>query len=123
MTIADALTETKFSLKVSLSAIAFRIILLPAVILAIAYILPVDTDIKRILLMQSAMPAALFPIVLAKHYGGIPSLVAEVIITTSLVSFITMPLIVTFGLIFYHSKSRKLKHLPITSTRGNRGCC
>lgn len=97
MTIADALTETKFSLKVSLSAIAFRIILLPAVILAIAYILPVDTDIKRILLMQSAMPAALFPIVLAKHYGGIPSLVAEVIITTSLVSFITMPLIVTFG--------------------------
>jgi len=97
MSIAEVLPETKFTLKVGLSAIAIRLILLPALILSIAYFLPLELGTKRILLMQAAMPAALFPIVLARHYGGKPSLVAEVIVVTSIVSFLTMPLIVAAG--------------------------
>lgn len=97
MSIGEILPETKYSLKVSLSAILFRLILLPAMIITIAYLLPVDDTIKRVLLVQAAMPAALFPIVLARHYGGKPALVAEVAITTSIVSFLTMPLIIVLG--------------------------
>lgn len=97
MSIGEILPETKYSLKVSLSAILFRLILLPAIIISIAYFLPVEHTIKRVLLVQAAMPAALFPIVLARHYGGKPTLVAEVAITTSIVSFLTMPLIIVLG--------------------------
>ena len=97
MCIGEVLPETKFTLKISLSAIAIRLLILPLLILAIAYILPIDDNIKKVLVMQAAMPAALFPILLARHYGGKPSLVAEVIVITSIVSFITMPFIVALG--------------------------
>ncbi len=97
MSIAEVIPETKYTLKVSLSAVLFRLILLPALIISFAYVLPIDDTVKRVLLVQAAMPAALFPIVLARHYGGKPALVAEVAITTSIVSFITMPLVIVFG--------------------------
>ncbi len=97
MTIGEILPETKYSLKVSFSAILVRLIILPIMILSIAYFLPLDDMVKKVLLVQAAMPAALFPIVLARHYGGKPALVAEVAITTSIVSFMTMPLVIAAG--------------------------
>ena len=97
MTIGEILPETKYSLRVSFSAILVRLIILPIMILSIAYFLPLDEMMKKVLLVQAAMPAALFPIVLARHYGGKPSLVAEVAITTSIVSFLTMPLVIVAG--------------------------
>lgn len=97
MSIGEVLPETKFTLRVGISAVATRLILLPAMILAVAYFLPVEQSTKKVLLLQAAMPAALFPIVLARHYGGKPSLVAEVILVTSIVSFITMPIVITLG--------------------------
>lgn len=97
MSIGELLPETKYSLRVSFSAILIRLIILPAFIISIAYFLPLDDMVKKVLLVQAAMPAALFPIVLARHYGGKPSLVAEVAITTSVVSFMTMPLVIVVG--------------------------
>lgn len=97
MSIAEVLPETKFSLKVSFAGVAMRLLLLPVIILSIAYFLPLEIHVKKVLLMQAAMPAALFPIVLARHYGGKPSLVAEVIVVKSILSFVTMPFIVTYG--------------------------
>jgi len=97
MTIGEVLPETRFTFKVGIAAVAVRLILLPAMILTIAYLLPIDETTKKVLLLQAAMPAALFPIVLAKHYGGKPSLVAEVIVVTSVISFLTMPLVIAAG--------------------------
>lgn len=97
MTIGEILPETKYSIKVSFSAILIRLIILPIMIISIAYLLPLDNMVKKVLLVQAAMPAALFPIVLARHYGGKPALVAEVAITTSIVSFMTMPLVIVVG--------------------------
>ncbi len=97
MSIGEVLPETRYSLKVSFSAIFIRLIILPAFIIGITYILPVDPLIKKVLLVQAAMPAALFPIILARHYGGKPALVAEVVIVTSIVSFMTMPLVIVAG--------------------------
>ncbi len=97
MSIAEVLPETKFTFRVGFAAIGIRLILLPAIILSIAYFLPLETAAKKVLLMQAAMPAALFSIVLARHYGGKPTLVAEVIIVTSIVSFITMPFVIAAG--------------------------
>jgi len=97
MSIGELLPQTKYSIKVSLSAIIVRLLLLPTLIISIAYFLPLESSVKKILLIQAAMPAALFPIVLARHYGGKPTLVAEIAITTSIASFLTMPLIITIG--------------------------
>jgi len=97
MSIGEILPETKYSFKVSLSAILFRLVILPAMIIGFAFLLPMDDSVKRVLLVQAAMPAALFPIVLARHYGGKPALVAEIAIVTSVVSFITMPVVIVFG--------------------------
>jgi len=97
MTIGEILPETKYSLRVSFSAILIRLFILPVLIISLAYVLPLDDMVKRVLLVQAAMPAALFPIVLARHYGGKPHLVAEVAITTSVVSFMTMPLVIVVG--------------------------
>lgn len=97
MSIGELLPETKYSLRVSLSAILIRLVILPALIISIAYFIPLDGTVKKVLLVQAAMPAALFPIVLARHYGGKPSLVAEVAISTSIVSFLTMPLMIVVG--------------------------
>jgi len=97
MSIGEILPDTKYSFKVSLSAILFRLIILPAMIISFAFFLPMEDSVKRVLLVQAAMPAALFPIVLARHYGGKPALVAEIAIVTSVVSFLTMPLVIVFG--------------------------
>jgi len=97
MSIGEIIPETKYTLKVSGASILCRLIILPAMIISSAYFLPVDDAVKRVLLVQAAMPAALFPIVLARHYGGKPALVAEIAIVTSIVSFLTMPLIIVLG--------------------------
>lgn len=97
MAIAEVLPETKFSLKISSLGILLRLAILPAMMLLIAYLLPVDTVVKRVLLIQSAMPAALFPIVLARHYGAKPAMVAEVAIMTNMTSFLTMPFVIVLG--------------------------
>ena len=48
-------------------------------------------QIQRVLLLHAAMPAAVFPVVLARHYGGDPATAARVAVGTSLVSLVTMP--------------------------------
>ena len=44
------------------------------------------------------MPAAVFPIVLARHYAGDPATAVRVVIGTSLLGFLTMPLWLRLGL-------------------------
>ena len=97
MAIAEILPEIRFSFKISSLGILFRLLLLPSVMLGVAYILPVDPAVKRVLLIQAAMPAALFSIVLARHYGAKPAMVAEVAIVTNVLSFLTMPVVVVVG--------------------------
>ncbi len=97
MVIANVFPEIKFSFKMSSLGVLLRLFILPSLMLTLAYFLPVDTAVKQVLLIQAAMPAALIPIVLARHYGGKPALVAEVAIVTTIVSFLTMPLVIVLG--------------------------
>jgi predicted permease len=46
------------------------------------------------------MPAGTFSIILARHYGGEPTTALRVVIGTSVVSLLTMPLWIRFGLKF-----------------------
>ena len=75
-----------------------RLGVLPVLFLLLAKFLPCPDELRRIIVIQAAMPAAVFPIVMAKHYGGDPATALRVVLGTSLVSLATLPLWLKFGL-------------------------
>ena len=76
---------------------ALRLGFLPLLFLCLARWMPIAPELKRVIILQAAMPAAVFPIVMAKHYGGDTTCALRVVIGTSLLSFVTTPLWIQFG--------------------------
>jgi predicted permease len=79
-------------------ALLLRLLLLPAAFLVGAWLLPCSAELKRVLVIMAAMPSGTFPIVMARHYGGQPRVGVLVVLSTSLVSLVTIPMWITFGL-------------------------
>jgi len=73
-------------------ALVLRLGLLPALILAVGLWLPLDPALRTVLIVQSAMPSAVFPVVLAKMHGGDMPTALRIVFGTSLASLITIPL-------------------------------
>lgn len=88
------------ALRVSLLSVAVRLGLGAALILLAAKFLPLAPDLQRVLVVQAAMPAAVFPIVLARLFGGQPRVAIQVVLATSLLSVITAPFIIGWGLLW-----------------------
>jgi predicted permease len=86
------------TLKTIAWALLLRLLLLPGAFLAIAWLLPCSAELKRVLVIMTAMPSGTFPIVMARHYSGQPRVGVLVVLSTSLVSLATIPLWITFGL-------------------------
>lgn len=86
------------ALRVGLAGIVVRLGLHAALVLAAALLLPVTDDLRRVLVVQAAMPAAIFPIVLARLYDGQPRVAIQVVLTTSLACLATAPLVIAWGL-------------------------
>ena len=80
------------------TASAVRLVALPAAFMLLAAMLPVPIELKRVLIVQAAMPAAVFPIVLARHYGGDIGTALRIVVGTSLLSILTMPAWIALGL-------------------------
>jgi malate permease and related proteins len=99
-TIADQLGELRPGAAWGpvLPALVLRLGLLPVLFLALAKLLPLSVELKRVLVLEAAMPAAVVPIVLARHYGGDPALALRIVLGTSVVSLLTTPLWIGFGL-------------------------
>lgn len=86
--------------RVIAAGVLLRQALLPLLFLLIARYLPVSTELKRVIVLEAAMPAAVFPIVMSRHYGGDPATALRVVIGTSVVGLITIPLWIRFGSAF-----------------------
>lgn len=99
-TILDYAGETRPTRRkrVSLLACLLRLLILPLLFLAAARWLPLPIELKRVIVLQAAMPAAIFPIVMTKHYGGDISTALRVVLVTSFMGLITIPLWLRFGL-------------------------
>jgi malate permease and related proteins len=80
------------------TALMLRVGLLPIAFLVLARYLPATIELKRVIVLEAAMPSAVFPIVMAKHYGGDPSTALRVVLGTSLVALATIPLWLRLGL-------------------------
>lgn len=75
-----------------------RLGLLPALLLLVAHFIPASRELKQVLVVEAAMPAAVFPIVMARHYGGDPLTAIRIVIGTSLVGFLTIPFWLRIGM-------------------------
>jgi predicted permease len=99
-TFADLAKDVKMTdrLKIPITASVLRLGILPAAFLLIAFILPLSTELKCVIAVQAAMPCGVFPIVLARHFDGSPEVALKVVLGTTLLSFLTIPLWIGFGM-------------------------
>jgi predicted Na+-dependent transporter len=65
-----------------------------------AKFLPVTQELKRIHIVQAAMPSAVFNNMIARMYGGPAPPAVQVVLATTLVSCFTTPLVIAWGLKF-----------------------
>lgn len=77
-----------------------RLCVTPALILLVAWVLPVDPLIKRIMVIQSAIPSAVIPVIIAKRFGGRPEVGTQILLSTTLCSFLTLPVWLALGNMF-----------------------
>jgi predicted permease len=97
--VADQLNDARGgkALRVVGVAALVRLGIMPVLFLLLARFLPCSLEFKRVLLLQGAMPSAVLPIVLTKHWGGDPRTGLQVVLGTSLLGLVTIPLWIHFG--------------------------
>ncbi len=79
------------------AGLAARLGLAPIAILVLAWVLPVDPLIKRVMVLQSAIPSAVIPVILAKRFGGIPEIGTQILLVTTLGAILTLPVWLAIG--------------------------
>jgi predicted permease len=55
-------------------------------------------ELKRVIVIEAAMPAGILPIVIARHYGGQPLTAVQVVVATTVVGLLVIPLWLRVGL-------------------------
>ena len=84
--------------KITLLACVVRLGIFPVLILAAAKWLPLSIELKRVLVVQAAMPAGVMPIIIARHYGGQPLTAVQIVLGTTILALLTIPLWLRVGL-------------------------
>ena len=88
------LSETKFKPRIKeLLVVLARLIVAPAIAYFIGRLLQLETLDLQVLVLQSAMPTAVNSYIIVSEFGGDKDLVARAIVTSTLMSFITLPII------------------------------
>lgn len=82
---------------ISLSAI-LRQGVLPCLFIGLAWLPFVSDELGRVLVIQAAMPSAMAPIILARHYEGDPITALRVTMGTTIIALVTIPLWLQGGL-------------------------
>lgn len=96
-TMADLIFAERPTLRVALNSVIVRLGLLGLLLLALAKWLPISKELKQVLVVQAAMPSAVFPIVLARIYGGSPAVAIQIAVATGAAAIFTIPLVVAWG--------------------------
>ena len=95
------LSQSNFKPKIGeiVTAIA-RLLIAPTVAYFIGRLLQLELLSLQILVLQSAMPTAVNSFVVVSEFGGDKDLVARAIVTSTIMSFITLPIVLSFLLSF-----------------------
>ena len=88
------LSETKFQPRIKeFLVVLARLIIAPAIACFVGRLLQLETLDLQVLVLQSAMPTAVNSFIIVSEFGGDKDLVARAIVTSTLMSFITLPII------------------------------
>ena len=88
------LSETKFQPRIKeFSVVLARLMIAPAIAFFIGRILQLETLDLQVLVLQSAMPTAVNSFIIVSEFGGDKDLVARAIVTSTLMSFVSLPII------------------------------
>lgn len=79
-------------------AVAVRNLISPIGFLLLALWLPISTELKETLVVQGAMPAGVFTLLLTRHHGGNVQVALQIIFATTAAAFVTLPLWIHFGM-------------------------
>lgn len=82
---------------VILSAIGIRQVLLPVLMLIATKLLVQSTDLRQVMMLQAAMPVAVFPIVLVRLYDRDTETALRVVLSTSLAGIVLIPVWLAIG--------------------------
>jgi malate permease and related proteins len=104
MSLGIALTRFKFSLKDSIILALGRVLLGPIICILIINKLDLNGFAAGVLLIQSAMPSAVLNYLVGSMYSPkkIVDSIASTIVTSTLMSFITIPVVVFFALKYFN---------------------
>lgn len=94
----DMVHVEKPSLRIAVMGSVLRLLVIPLIILSVAKYFPLALELKQVLIVQAAMPAAMSPLLIAKLYGGRPGIAAQIIVVTTLLSLLTLPWMIAFGM-------------------------
>jgi hypothetical protein len=99
-TYADEARAVRMSGSVAdtVGASLLRLAVLPLCLLALARWLPCPDELRRVMLVQAAMPCGMIPVILSKHYGGDPGLALRIVFATTALALLTIPLWIQVGL-------------------------
>lgn len=99
-TIADVWRDANFreGWGVIGSGLLIRLGVLPVLFLILIWVLPFESALDRVIAVQASMPAAIFPIILARHFGGDAPTAVRIVLTTHLFCLLTCPVWLAVGL-------------------------
>jgi predicted permease len=87
-----------FDAKIISAAAILRLGVLPLALLLLAKYLPCSVELKRVILVQAAMPVAMVTVIVARLYGGHPRTAVQIVLGTTAVGIFTIPLWLRAGL-------------------------
>ena len=104
MSLGIALTRFKFSFRDSIIFSFLRVIIGPIIGFAVIYYFYLSGFPAGVLLIQSAMPSAILNYLVGSMYSPkkIVDSIASTIVTSTLMSFITIPIVVFFALRYFN---------------------
>jgi len=88
------------NLRVTLMAWLLRLVVLPWIFLLAARYVPCSVELKRVLVVQAAMPSAVISVIVARVYGGRPLVAVQIVLGTTALALFTIPFWLRFGLAF-----------------------
>jgi predicted permease len=84
-------------LRIGAAASLVRLGIIPVVFLLAARELPLSAELKRVLVVQAAMPSGVISIILAQHFSGQPLTAVRIVLATTALSLLTCPLWIQLG--------------------------
>jgi predicted permease len=91
------LAQWRENVSAVIAAVVVRQLLLPILMLLFATLVSLEQSMAQVLLLQAAMPAATFPIVMVRLFQQDTETALRTVLGTSLLGIVTIPLWMSFG--------------------------